>query len=233
MARRFVKRFLPDRSRIEGEMPRWIGKVLLSPQLWHLNRHSVSRGLAIGSFWAWMPVPQSIPAAFMAIYLRGNVLLAIATTWLSNPFTLVPWILVCYKIGRFVTGARPMGNPVTELKAIFSGSESFGHFWSYVANNLHVLWVFTVGCVVFGTLFSAATYFLVNGLWRWNLSRRWAKRGHPHRCTTCRRRVHLPPWSPSVSEHDLVCPGCGERLGRYRRLGHGIASIARRAARVR
>jgi uncharacterized protein (DUF2062 family) len=238
MARRFVRRFLPDRGKLESGLPRWLSRVLLSPQLWHLNRHSVSRGLAIGMFWAWIPMPmQSIPGVLCAIALRGNVLLTYAACWLSNPFTMVPWVWISYRIGLLVTGAKPMGNMVREIRQVIGTIgehgviSGFRHFWHYVTDNFHVVWVFGVGSVIFAVLTSGATYLAIQWLWRWNLVRRWKNRGNPQRCPTCRSRVLLPAWTRGAPG-EAACPGCGERVRRRHRIGRGLAAVARKARQI-
>lgn len=238
MARRYVRRFLPDRGRLESGLPRWVTRVLLSPQLWHLNRDSVSRGLAIGMFWAWIPMPmQSIPAVLCAIALRGNALLTYAACWLSNPFTMVPWVWISYRIGLAVTGAAPMGNVVQEVRQLVGavGEEGviggFRHFWHYVTDNFHVVWVFFVGSVLFAILTSLTTYVGIQWWWRWNLVRRWRKRGSPQRCPACGGRVWLPAWTRG-HDAETHCTGCGAPVGRYRRLGQGIAAVARKTRRL-
>lgn len=235
MARRFVRRFLPDRGKLESGLPRWVTRVLLSPQLWHLNRHSVSRGLAIGMFWAWIPMPmQSVPAVLCAIAMRGNVLLTYAACWLSNPFTMVPWVWISYRIGLAVTGAAPMGNVVQEIRQLFEAVSEQGFLaglrqgWEYVTSNFHVVWVFYVGSIVFAILTSLTTYVLIQWWWRWNLVRRWRRRGSPQRCPTCRGAVGLPSWT-RPGDPVAACPTCGTPIGRHRRLGQGLAAVARKA----
>lgn len=69
----------------------WLQKII-SPmfdrELWHPCRETVSSGLAIGLFFAMLPIPgQMILAALGTVKLRGNVPIAIAACWVSNPIT--------------------------------------------------------------------------------------------------------------------------------------------------
>ena len=63
---------------------------------------AVSRGLAIGLFWAFMPMPlQMIPAIFFCWLAFGNVAIAIICVWITNPITYVPIFYLEYKVGEF------------------------------------------------------------------------------------------------------------------------------------
>src|SRR5690606_12186808 len=92
MARKLIKRWVPDSSKVRG-IPalKFLGKLLQDPYLFHLNRHSVSAGVAIGVFVALQPIVGQMPlAAVLALWLRGNLPLALTLTWLTNPLTYAP-----------------------------------------------------------------------------------------------------------------------------------------------
>ena len=64
---------------------------LFERRLWMPCRDTVATGLAIGLFFAVMPVPlQMIFAGVIAMRFRSNVPIAMASCWLSNPVTNVP-----------------------------------------------------------------------------------------------------------------------------------------------
>ncbi|HMO25623.1 MAG TPA: DUF2062 domain-containing protein [Tepidisphaeraceae bacterium] len=231
MARRFFKKFMPAASRIhEDRLLRGLGRLLHSPRLWQLNRDTVARGVGWGLFWAFMPIPgQTVLATLCAIPTRGNVPLAIALTWVSNPLTAVLWIYVAYRIGLFLTGQPALPNMLPDLMAAFSAAGG-GGFWqsmrylgSYVRDNLGILWPFFLGSVVLSVLAGAGGYCFVRAMWRWNVSRRWRTRGHRVRCHTCFR---------TVVPRQGVCGECRKPLTTSRRIGHGLASVARRAGRI-
>src|SRR6185312_13893711 len=90
--RRIAARAAPLSSTITGN--RWLRRHLPSladPDLWHLNRHSTARGVAIGLACGLIPGPvQAIAAALGCVMCRGNLPIAVATTFYTNPLTIVP-----------------------------------------------------------------------------------------------------------------------------------------------
>lgn len=64
---------------------------LFERRLWMPCRDTVATGLAIGMFFAVMPLPmQMLFAGLVAMRFRSNVPLAMAACWLSNPITNIP-----------------------------------------------------------------------------------------------------------------------------------------------
>ena len=104
--RKFFRKYLPSHESVRNN--RYIarfGGFLQHPNLWHLNRHSVAGGVAIGMFSGLVPGPlQMITAALLAVPLRVNLPVALATTLYTNPFTIGPLYLLAYWIGRLIIG---------------------------------------------------------------------------------------------------------------------------------
>ncbi|MFW6343056.1 MAG: DUF2062 domain-containing protein, partial [Halothiobacillaceae bacterium] len=79
---------------------RVFGSRLQDGNLWHLNRRSVSGGVAVGLFSAFVPIPfQMVLAAGLAILLRVNLPLSVVLVWITNPITIVPLLWVANRIG--------------------------------------------------------------------------------------------------------------------------------------
>jgi uncharacterized protein (DUF2062 family) len=101
-----MKRWLPDRERLRRS--RWLGPVahhLEDDRLWHFERSSVARAVAIGLFFGLLlPVAQIVFAVVAAIWLRGHVAVAAAATLISNPLTFPPIYWLAYRIGQQVLG---------------------------------------------------------------------------------------------------------------------------------
>ena len=168
MARKFFQRFLPKPQTIkENKTLQIFGHWIHEPNMWHLNRRSVSGAFAIGLFFAWMPVPfQMVLAAGAAIAFRKNLPLSVALVWLTNPVTMPPMFYFAYLVGTWIVGA-----PLTDF--------SFELSFNWLLNELASSWKpFLVGCFTLATVSSVIGYFTINGFWRYNvLSRRLIK---PH-----------------------------------------------------
>lgn len=88
-----MRRIVPGRAQLEG-VP-LVRRLARRPELWRFTRRSVPRGVAIGlfvGFFALVPGVQVVGAAMLCVPVRGNVPLAAAMTFLSNPVT-TPLIL--------------------------------------------------------------------------------------------------------------------------------------------
>src|SRR4051794_27882977 len=109
MPREFFRRWMPHPDRIKaGFWTSKLGRVLHQPSLWHLNRHSASRGVAVGLFWGFIPVPgQTVFSVISAIKVRGNVALAAVMPWIAF-FILFPGFYVAYRIGLLILHQEPI-----------------------------------------------------------------------------------------------------------------------------
>lgn len=90
---RWMQRNLPKREDMEDN--RWIGPLARRHELWRFTRRSVPRGVAVGllvGIFALIPGIQIVGAALMCVPSRGNIPLAAAMTFLSNPAT-TPFII--------------------------------------------------------------------------------------------------------------------------------------------
>ncbi|MBF2079257.1 MAG: DUF2062 domain-containing protein [Synechococcales cyanobacterium T60_A2020_003] len=117
--------------------------------------HAIARGLAVGVFSGWFPWfgVQMIIAVALAALVRGNKIMAAASTWVSNPLTYVPIYAFNFHVGCWILGID-MG------KDIFTEMSS----WSdAVALGQDFLLVLLFGCFVVGLGVAALSYGA--GLW--------------------------------------------------------------------
>lgn len=174
MARRFFKRYLPDRTKVHSDRTlAWLRPVLNKPYLWHLNRHCVCRGLAVGMFWAWIPIPmQSVLAVPCVVPFRGNLAVAYAATWVSNIFTLLPHWWLAYTIGTMIVGK---GDTNIEFTWDFWKDKYYdfgwlwGHFWDFYLP-------LTLGSLVMSVVSAGLCYVGLNFIWRSYTRYRWQRR---------------------------------------------------------
>ena len=74
MPRKTLRRWLPDPHKIvDSRAIRWMGPLLRDPNLFHINRTSISASFFIGLFCAFLPIPgQTLIAALLALFFRTN-----------------------------------------------------------------------------------------------------------------------------------------------------------------
>ena len=139
MPRKFFRKYLPHADTMRSHrLVLAFGGTLVHPNLWHLNRRSVSRAFGIGLFAGLVPGPlQMLTALLLAIPLRANLPVAMLTTLYTNPFTIVPLYLVAFEYGRLLIGHS--GGDIHV--------EPFQIDWSNLAASFHGLieWSMSLG----------------------------------------------------------------------------------------
>lgn len=166
MPRKLFKRWLPEPAKVrDTQSLQFLGTLLHDPNLFHLNRHSVSVAFATGLFLAFLPIPGQIPlAALAALWLRCNLPLAVALVWISNPLTFPVIFYAAYKVGLWFLDA-----PYIPF--------SFELSWHWFSNKFLEIWKpLVLGSLIFSIFFSAAGYLLIQGLWRWSVVQKWKQR---------------------------------------------------------
>ncbi len=177
MTRRFFRKYTPDPDRIRtSSMMRVFGKILHQPNLWHLNRASVSRAFAIGMFWAFIPMPfQMLPSVFCAIQFRANVAISAALVWITNPFTMPFFYYMQYLIGRRLLGI-PASSGDESLLSQFMNWRNWID-WQWVSDTLMSIGApIYVGSLVFAIAMSVSSYLIVQLAWRQNIRSKWSRR---------------------------------------------------------
>ncbi len=166
MLRNLLRRWLPHASRFrEHKQLRLLGGLLHEPNLWHLNRRSVSGAVFVGLFLAWVPVPvQMILAAVVTIWLRVNLPVAVVLVWITNPITIPPMFYFAYKFGSWLLGRSPQDVEV-ELSLEWLG-EQLGYIWAPMV----------LGSLLIGLASAVLGFFAVRLLWRLQVTRSWQDR---------------------------------------------------------
>ena len=166
MPKKIIKRFLPDHNKIrEHKHLQVFGKLIHDPNLWHLNRRSVSGAFSVGLFMAFVPVPfQMVLAAAAAIPLRVNLPISAALVWISIPLTMPPIFYGCYKLGAWVLGT-PLQNIEFELTI------------EWLMTQLGDIWApFLLGCFLVGALAALTGNLVIRMLWRSLVLKGWQER---------------------------------------------------------
>lgn len=171
MPKKLLKKLFPNLDAMRhNQSLEMFGHAGREPNLWHLNRRSVSRGIALGLFCAFVPIPgQMILAAALAIIVRANIPLAVIFVWVSNPITMPALFFTAYKFGTILLGV--------DLQPF-----QFEFSLNWLFTELQDRWQpFLVGCISFGALVSAVAYVIVQVYWRSYVSNVWQKRKYSKR----------------------------------------------------
>ena len=166
MPRHLIKRYTPDPAVLkEHKHLRHLGTLLHDENLWHLNRRSVSGGVAAGLFWAMIPMPmQMLAAAFSAVILRINLPISVALVWLTNPLTMPPIFYFSYRVGTWLLG-KPADVGKFQMSLEWIGAE------------LGVIWKpLYLGGLVLGIVLAILGYCVMRLYWRWHVIKRYRTR---------------------------------------------------------
>ena len=141
------------------------GRLLHDPNLWHLNRRSVSGAFAVGLFWAFIPVPmQMILSAATAIPARVNLPISVALVWITNPLTIPPMFYFSYLVGTWILGISPE-------------QIEFELTVEYLTESMASIWLsLYLGSLVCAVIVATIGYFIMRGLWRLYVVRHIRKR---------------------------------------------------------
>ncbi len=173
MPRRIIRRLFPNLDSIrDNKNLSFLGKSLYNQNLWHLNRRSVARGIAVGFFSAWLPSIGQMPfAATLAIIFRANIPIAVLLIFLSNPLTIPPMVYAAYKFGAWIL-ATPFDVSVIDFSSM-----------NGLLNGLANVWQpFLLGCLAAASVSAVIGYLIGWYTWRYLVVSKWLKRKQQRRC---------------------------------------------------
>lgn len=178
--RKWLKTHLPKHDTFKNH-PRLqrFGKILADPNLWHLNRRSASRGVAVGLFVNFLPIPlQIIMSIFGAVLCRANLPLTVLMSLINNPFTFVPINYFIYRLGKFFLFEHAE-NGFTYFKW---NLDSIVDVWSSF-----MLWLpqfgaaYFLGLIIVLIIAPVSGYFLTIFCWHLDVRWRWWRRNQKRR----------------------------------------------------
>lgn len=166
MPKKTLKRWIPDPNEFKKRPGlQFLGRLLHDPNLFHLNRHSVSGAFFVGIFTAFLPILGQMPiAALLALACRVNLPIAMALVWISNPITIPAIFYGAYELGLWL-----LGSPSVEFTLQLS--------WEWCLSELPKIWKpLLVGSLLSGTTLGCIGYLSMQAFWRWHVIRNWEKR---------------------------------------------------------
>ena len=174
MLKQSLRKRLPSRDSLsQNRHFRCYGSFLMHPNLWHLNRRSVSGGFAVGLFAGLVPGPlQMLTAALIAVPLRVNLPVALATTLYTNPITIGPLYLLAYAYGRLLVDGNGMAAQAPAFDWL--------HLWDWV--GAYTTWALNlgkpllVGLVALAVTLAACGWLAVQWGWRLQVTLAWRRR---------------------------------------------------------
>jgi uncharacterized protein (DUF2062 family) len=157
---------------VHGNRHRWylrvFGERVTDPLLWSLNRHAITKAFGAGIAIAFIPLPMHMIAAVLAaLYWRINLPVTLASTWVVNPFTMVPFYYGAYRLGALLLHKAPH-------------RFKFQLSWHWLEHGLGPLWApFLLGCLVSAVVFGLLGRWGLELVWRSAVRRKYRTRHHP------------------------------------------------------
>ena len=167
----WARRTMPTREQLEQN--RLVRPFARRPGLWRFTRRSVPRGVAVGLFvgiFALIPGVQIVGAAMMCVPFRGNIPIAAAMTFLSNPATTPLIIAASIYIGnRFGFHAD-----LSTFHALYEEGAGAGQWLRWLVSDAAPALVF--GLLVISLVAAIVGYVVALVGWRWWIGRKWRLR---------------------------------------------------------
>ena len=131
----------------------FINKYKIPHEYLSINRKSISRGVLIGLFWGFIPMPfQMLAVLAVTPFIKFNVPIAISMVWLSNPLTMPFMYYMEYHTGNFLLGYESLSD--VELNM-----DWFSDNWDKILVPLYV------GTIPYSIGASTIIYLAINKLW--------------------------------------------------------------------
>jgi uncharacterized protein (DUF2062 family) len=171
---RLMHRHAPSREEVlESRWLKPFGQRIAHSELWRFTRRSVPRGVFAGLFvgiFLMVPGLQIVGAALLCIPMRGNIPIAAAMTFLSNPATTPFFLVAAIEVGNRLGFHADLAS----FERLRTTGASAGKWLAWLLSDaapamLSGLFVIGLGVALVGYIVS-----LVG--WRWWVGRKWRQR---------------------------------------------------------
>ena len=148
-----IRKYFRKKASQKGKLDKFLEKYNLPRAYFNINRKMITRGIFMGLFWGFIPMPMQMLAVLAVTPLiRFNVPMAIAMVWLSNPFTMPPMYYMEYLTGNFILGREGIADIELTL--------------AWFSDNMgDILVPLYVGTAFYSIVVSSLVYLFVNWLW--------------------------------------------------------------------
>ena len=158
----WANRVMPKRE--DMVQNRFIGPLARRQELWRFTRRSVPRGVAIGllvGIFAMIPGVQIVGAALMCVPCRGNIPLAAAMTFLSNPAT-TPFIVAA---SIYVGNTIGYHADINTFYNLYESGASLAELGRWLLSDAAPALLF--GLFAIATVTASVGYLVSVVAWRW------------------------------------------------------------------
>ena len=148
-----IRKFFRKKASSKGKLDIFLEKYNLPRAFFNINRKMITRGVFIGLFWGFIPMPMQMLALIACTpFLRFNVPIGIVMIWLSNPITMPPMYYMEYLTGNFLLGREGIVGLELTLE--------------WFTNNMSNIFVpLYVGAAFYSIVVSGLIYLFLNFLW--------------------------------------------------------------------
>ena len=176
MAKHFFQSWLPSVERVNNlKLMRIFGDRVLKPQLWYVNRKSISKAVFIGTFWGILPIPLHSALIIITVLLfEANLPISLLLAWIMNPFTIVPILIFAFWIGTQIYGVHMINKDMLlgVFHQIVHWIQNFGH--GHIDFSLAK--ILATGLLIEALLFAVVLFTLTRIYWRWTVIKKWRNR---------------------------------------------------------
>jgi uncharacterized protein (DUF2062 family) len=169
----WLHRQMPTHEQLEAN--RLTAPFARRQELFRFTRRSVPRGVAVGMFigiFALIPGVQIVGAALLCVPFRGNIPLAAAVTFISNPFTT---ILLILPLAVGIGNSFGFHADVATIEAMVKSGANMEQWWFWLLSDTAPAIV--IGLFVQSVIAAFISYFLASWFWRFWIGRKLRARG--------------------------------------------------------
>lgn len=170
MAKKILLRIMPDIDKLQQKRGfSFLGQWLLKhPYLFHVQRHKVALGFALGIGFGVIPLPvQVFFSLFFCFILRANVAVSLMAAIFYNPLTYPFIFAFALQIGTFLGGHGLSFMLLPDNSLLFNNPEQ----WFEIMMNLmgKIGETLLLGVPVAGLLLGLISYWVIRASWYWSV----------------------------------------------------------------